>query len=101
MGHTIVLMQPGNKTSRTFMDYENVSEAMDGICGVFERELKRLNPNLANITYDIQDLYNYIDRMPDMIALVLDPKTNTYRPHNKEWIKERCFDSLQRQVAGQ
>lgn len=28
-----------------------------------------LNPNLRSITYDIGDLYSYIDQMPDLSAL--------------------------------
>ncbi|XP_041016930.1 enhancer of rudimentary homolog isoform X4 [Juglans microcarpa x Juglans regia] len=41
-----------------------------GICGLYERKLKELNPALRNITYDIADLYNFIDGLADMSALV-------------------------------
>ena len=41
-----------------------------GLCRDFEKQLKRLNPNLPSITYDVQDLFLYIDNMPDMSALV-------------------------------
>ncbi|OWM86813.1 hypothetical protein CDL15_Pgr015849 [Punica granatum] len=69
--HTIVLMQPSpNRASRTFMDYESVSQAIDGICGLYERKLKELNPAIRNITYDISDLYNFIDGLADLSALV-------------------------------
>ncbi|XP_042989164.1 enhancer of rudimentary homolog isoform X3 [Carya illinoinensis] len=69
--HTIILMQTSpNKASRTFMDYESISQAMDGICGLYERKLKELNPAIRNITYDIADLYNFIDGLADMSALV-------------------------------
>lgn len=66
---------------------------------LWRRELKRLNPKMASITYDMQDLYNYIDRMPDMIAMVHDPQSGMYRPHTKEWIKEKCYNNLRRQVG--
>lgn len=41
-----------------------------GICGLYERKLKDLNPAIRNITYDIADLYNFIDGLTDMSALV-------------------------------
>lgn len=41
-----------------------------GICGLYERKLKDLNPAIRNITYDIADLYNFIDGLADMSALV-------------------------------
>jgi hypothetical protein len=41
-----------------------------GICGLYERKLKELNPAIRNITYDIADLYNFIDGLADMSALV-------------------------------
>uniref|UniRef100_A0A9I9E8Y9 Enhancer of rudimentary-like protein n=1 Tax=Cucumis melo TaxID=3656 RepID=A0A9I9E8Y9_CUCME len=69
--HTILLMQTShNRATRTFMDYDSISQAMDGICGLYERKLKDLNPAIRNITYDIADLYNFIDGLADMSALV-------------------------------
>eukprot|EP00854_Cymbomonas_tetramitiformis_P000585 gene585-986_t len=69
--HTIILLQPtANKTSRTFLDFETVPLAMDGVCQLFEKRLKDLNPTMRNITYDITDLYTYIDQLADMSALV-------------------------------
>nr|CAN79214.1 hypothetical protein VITISV_025940 [Vitis vinifera] len=44
-----------------------------GICGLYERKLKDLNPANQNITYDIADLYNFIDGLADMSALVYVP----------------------------
>lgn len=41
-----------------------------GICGLYERKLRELNPAIRNISYDIGDLYNFIDGLADMSALV-------------------------------
>eukprot|EP01027_Heterolobosea_sp_BB2_P000252 GEZU01000378.1.p1 GENE.GEZU01000378.1~~GEZU01000378.1.p1 ORF type:complete len:103 (+),score=22.61 GEZU01000378.1:91-399(+) len=97
--HTIVLLQPHNNTnSRTYYDYESVSKAMDGICQLFETQLKRNNPTVRNITYDISDLYKYIDNLPDLSCLVFTPETNMYAPFNKDWIKQKIFAHLKRQA---
>jgi len=96
--HTIVLLQTGNKSTRTFMDYDTVEAAMDGICGLFEQRLKSQNPYRGQITYDIADLYTFIDSIPDLSCLVLE--NNMYSPCPKQWVKERILVHLKRQ-AGQ
>ena len=61
--------------------------------------LKRLNPNLRNITYDISDLYRYIDNLADLSALVYHPQLNAYIPCNRDWIKQRAFQHLKRMAT--
>ncbi|KAL8130031.1 hypothetical protein V2J09_019186 [Rumex salicifolius] len=69
--HTIVLMQTSpNRATRTFMDYQSINQAVEGICGLYERKLKEINPARHDMSYDISDLYNYIDGLTDMSALV-------------------------------
>lgn len=41
-----------------------------GICGLYERKLKEINPAVKNLSYDISDLYNFMDGLTDMSALV-------------------------------
>jgi hypothetical protein len=66
---------------------------------MFEKRLKEIYPNLKDITYDISDLYNYIDALADLSALVFDPSTNTYAPHNKDWVKTKAFAHLKKQAG--
>ena len=40
------------------------------MCGLYEKELKTLNPQVRNITYDIADLYTYLDQLQDLSCLV-------------------------------
>ncbi|KAK6271409.1 hypothetical protein POUND7_008507 [Theobroma cacao] len=68
---TVVLMQISqNRAPRTFVDYDSTSQSMDNICGLYERKLNKLNPATQNITYDICVLYNFIDGLANIIALV-------------------------------
>ncbi|KAF9662049.1 hypothetical protein SADUNF_Sadunf18G0012900 [Salix dunnii] len=95
--HTIVLMQTSqNRATRTFMDYDSISQAMDGICALYERKLKDLNPANRNITYDIGDLYNFIDGLADMSALVYDHSIQAYLPNDRQWIKQRLIQHLKK-----
>eukprot|EP00457_Paulinella_chromatophora_P017010 gb/GEZN01017944.1/.p1 GENE.gb/GEZN01017944.1/~~gb/GEZN01017944.1/.p1 ORF type:complete len:110 (-),score=19.48 gb/GEZN01017944.1/:378-707(-) len=99
--HTIVLAQFSSKhTSRHYSDYDDVGAAMDGICQMYEHKLKADFPNRKKITYDITDLYAFIDELTDLACLVYDDNTVSYRPHAKKWIKKQVLQHLKRQ-AGQ
>jgi hypothetical protein len=43
---------------------------MTGICARYERKIMDINPMARNFTYDINDLYNFIDGLTDISALV-------------------------------
>mmetsp|Transcript_80958 Transcript_80958/g.203724 ORF Transcript_80958/g.203724 Transcript_80958/m.203724 type:complete len:109 (+) Transcript_80958:183-509(+) len=97
--HTIVLMQFDEaRESRTYVDYEAIPAALDGVCQLYEQSLKAANPHLKSITYDISDLFGYIDGLGDLCCLVFNPPSNSYIPHNREWIKARVFEHLREQV---
>ncbi len=89
--HTILLVQSTARTgSRTYYDYETVSAALDGnrmkltfggfishacfhligLCNMFEEKLRTQNPHQKQLSYDIADLYTFIDNLADMSALV-------------------------------
>ena len=65
---------------------------------MFEKRLKEMYPHMKDITYDIADLYNYVDALADLSAMVYDPKLNAYQPFNKEWVKKKCFAHLKKQA---
>jgi len=100
MAHTNLLVQPGIKPeTRTYSDYESVNECMEGVCKIYEEHLKRTNPNIPSITYDISQLFDFIDQLADLSCLVYQKSTNTYAPYNKDWIKEKIYILLRRQAS--
>ena len=117
MSHTILLLQSTTKLdSRTYSDYESVDECLDGrqrrsfvpyclfflvgICKVFEEHLKKRNPTSPSITYDISELFEFIDQIADLSCLVFQKQTGQYKPHNKEWLKQEIFQLLRKQASG-
>lgn len=99
MPHTILLVQfSDRRDSRTYLEYESLGDAMDGVCQLYEQGLKASNPQLRHITYDVGDLFGYLDSVKDLCALVHDSVTNAYTPHNKAWIKDQVFKHLKRQA---
>ncbi|CAB3976591.1 enhancer of rudimentary homolog [Paramuricea clavata] len=99
MPHSILLVQPNRHDSRTYADYEEVEECMEGVCKIFEEHLKRSNPNSPSITYDISQLFDFIDSLQDLVCLCLDTKSGKYEPHNKEWVKEKIYVMLRKQAG--
>ena len=43
---------------------------MEAVCQLFEAKLKQMNPDKKKITYDITDLFEFIDSLPDLGVLV-------------------------------
>ena len=81
--HTILLVQPLKRPeSKTFADYESVHEALEGICKMFEEHLKRTNPDQPTITYDIAELFEFIDALPDLCCLVMNKSQVSIRLQN-------------------
>ncbi|XP_064403440.1 enhancer of rudimentary homolog [Halichondria panicea] len=101
MPHTILLLQPtSGHESRTFTDYETVQECLEGICKIYEEHLRQVHPHSPSITYDISELFKFVDNLFDLSCLVHQSSTNTYAPHNKEWLKEKIYGMLKKQAGG-
>lgn len=99
MPHTILLIQPtrANET-RTYTDYETVQECLEGICKIYEEHLRQMHPHNPSITYDISELFKFVDTLFDLSCLVHQASSNMYIPHNKEWLKEKIFAMLKKQA---
>ncbi|XP_075239984.1 enhancer of rudimentary homolog [Convolutriloba macropyga] len=98
--HTILLIQTGRGSdTKTFSDYESLEEALEGICKTFEEHLKRTNPTKPTITYDISQLFDFIDQLPDLSCFLLEKEYGLYAPYDKDWIKTQVYELLRKQAA--
>jgi hypothetical protein len=70
------------------------------ICKVFEEHLKKRDPTSPSITYDITELFSFVDQLSDLSCLVFQRQTGQYQPNNKDWIKQEIFQLLRKQAAG-
>ncbi|KAI7904632.1 enhancer of rudimentary [Cokeromyces recurvatus] len=96
--HTILLLQQhSNQSSRTYYDFQNESDAMDHIAGLYEAQLAKENPYAGEVQYRAEDLFKFIDSYKEFVGLVYDPKVFMYQPRDKDWIK----DSLIAHFSGQ
>ncbi len=56
--------------SRTFLDYENIGRMVDGLCELYEQKLKFQNDGKQELHYDVAELYEYLDSLQDLGALL-------------------------------
>jgi hypothetical protein len=99
--HTIILVQyTSSYGSRSFMDFPTIGQALDAVVKMYEAKLKELNPGQNSIEYDISHLYQYLDSLQDICALVLDNASAKYEPHDKEWVKQNIFQQLKKAASG-
>merc|ERR1712002_1031266 len=84
--HTILLIQPSPKLeSRTYSDFECLSDCMEGVCRIYEEHLKKSNPSSNQITYDISQLFDFIDDLQDLACFVFKGASKAYQPYSREW----------------
>ena len=102
MSHTILLVQSNARPqSRTYVDYESVEECLESVCKMFEDHLKQINPHSQSITYDIINLFDFVDQLTDLCCLVYEKSLISYVPQNKEWIKKNIYKLLLKKAVEQ
>ena len=80
------------ESSKQWAEFKSVPKAMEGIIRMYENYLQKINPGIKNITYDIKNLFNYVDRLPECAAMVKDK--GVFVPRGKTWVKEQLYSKL-------
>ena len=81
--HTMVLCQfTEDENSRTYLDFDTIQEALDGICQIYEQKLKFSNREAQQITYDLSDLIGYVDKLRDISCLTYNDWVICLCSHN-------------------
>ena len=98
-GHTILLIQfTSDDTTKTFIDYDDISKCVDGVCQMYEQRLKLLNKEKQEVTYDVSELFQYLDSLKDLAAMVYNVNIKAYEPKSREWIKQQVYCGLKGQA---
>uniref|UniRef100_A0A182QJV6 Enhancer of rudimentary homolog n=1 Tax=Anopheles farauti TaxID=69004 RepID=A0A182QJV6_9DIPT len=64
MSHVILFVQSGaHPNTRTFCDYETIHDFLDHVCTVYENVLRQGNPHKDTITYNMEQLFGFIDEI--------------------------------------
>lgn len=95
-GHIILLIQPtAMVSSRSFFDYDSTSKCIEGVCSIFEANLRASKSSEGpSITYTILEILEFIDKLYDLACMVYQKPTNSYAPYGKVWIKQGIHQML-------
>ena len=74
-------------------------QALENIISTFEKELRKLNPGTAQLTYSVADLHTYVDSLSDISLMTLDPQTKQYAPKGKDYVKTQLLQKLKGAAA--
>ncbi|KAH8419446.1 hypothetical protein KR222_000201 [Zaprionus bogoriensis] len=95
MGHTILFIHPKRSPlTRTYKEYESIKHCLESISMIYEEHLKRQSPDLPTITYDILQLFDFIDSFVDISCVVYQQSTDSYAPYGREWIKNKIYEQF-------
>lgn len=98
-GHTILLIQfTSDDTSKTFLDYDDISKCVDGVCQLYEQRLKLQNSDKTEVTYDVAELFTYLDSLKDIGTLVYNVNIKAYEPKSRDWLKQQLYCGLKGQA---
>lgn len=102
--HTILLIQfnQSDTCSRTYIDFDTVGGAMNGIAQIYEQRLstsKQMASDDSPVEYEMRDLVKFLDNLADLSCMVWDDTQNIYIPHGKDWIKSRLYAFIKRHAT--
>mmetsp|Transcript_461 Transcript_461/g.1374 ORF Transcript_461/g.1374 Transcript_461/m.1374 type:complete len:111 (-) Transcript_461:2662-2994(-) len=90
-----LLLQPNHPDSRLYIGFESVSKAMSALCTRFEARVSELNPGIEAPTYQLEDIYSWIDTMSEMLIFVAEGGPGgSYSMQTRPWIKSRLVQHL-------
>lgn len=52
---------------------------MEGVCKIYEEHLKKRNPNTPTITYDVSQLFDFVDEVTSVVNFDHNYDDNTER----------------------
>merc|ERR1712227_19967 len=89
----LMLIQPTKRPEgRNYTDYNTRAECFDAICKIYENMLKRQNPSEDSISYDMQQLLDFIDELHDICVMTYNEPVQSYTPRTKSWLKKALLD---------
>jgi Enhancer of rudimentary len=88
----------GNIIGGAYYEFETVNELLDGVCRLYENALKISLGKIGHITYELNNLIEYIDSLADLKILISSSNGGGFIEKDKLWIKESIVNHLQKQI---
>ncbi|KAK8825773.1 hypothetical protein AV274_2506 [Blastocystis sp. ATCC 50177/Nand II] len=93
--YTVLFYQIRGINTRTYQDFATVTQCMKYLLDFYLDELQRANPTIRQISYNIDDVLNFIDSLAQCNIIVFDPQTNLGTPFGKNGVKTKMVQYLE------
>jgi hypothetical protein len=95
----LLLVQHKNDVeTRRYQEFAKLDMCLDYVLKIFEDKLRTHYSEKDNFTYDLSELYEYLDELPQIICMIFSEDTRNYTPHDKNWIKSKLYQHLTTQL---
>lgn len=109
-GHVILLIQPKIEVaSRFYVDFENLDECLKYLQNTFTIKLRlkletmdmeqesngEVKPNHTEELDErtlFSEMFEAVDDLYDIGVLIYSKSSNSYTPHNKDWLKMEVYE---------
>ena len=87
--------------TRTYLDFDTISLAMEGILQVYEHHVRRQGsiPSDQPLNYKLVDIVAYLDAIADLSCMVYNDVQKVYLPHGLDWIKSQLYVRLKKNAV--
>ena len=93
------MQHTADSESRRYQEFQSLDSCLDHVLKVFEDKLRIRLQEKDNFTYDLSDLYEYIDELPHIVCLIYSEEFRNYTPHDKSWVKSKLYTHLTTQLS--
>lgn len=100
VGKVLLLVQHKvDSESKRYQEFLSLEKCLDYILKIFEDKLRTQLQEKDNFTYDLSDLYEYLDDLPQILCLIYSEEMRNFTPHDKNWVKSKLYSHLTTQLS--
>lgn len=100
VGKVLLLVQQRlDQDSKRYQEFLSLEKCLDYLLKLFEDKLRSQLQEKDNFTYDLSDLYEFLDDLPQISCLIYSDEMRNYTPHDKNWVKSKIYSHLTTQLS--
>ncbi|XP_030379615.1 protein enhancer of rudimentary-like [Scaptodrosophila lebanonensis] len=101
LGSSPVILLLESSEGNIFCTYDNIYTCIEALCKFYEDCLLNQYPDAQTITYNTDQLFDFLAVFTDLCCLVYQEATQSYVAHNRAWIFWMLYEMLLAQLNEQ
>jgi hypothetical protein len=100
VGKVLMLVQSKSDTDEgRYKSFGSLEEGFDFVVRIFEDRLRAQFAGKENFSYELIELYEFLDSLQEIACLVRSEETNSYVSHDLNWVKGKLYSHLTQQLT--